>query len=287
MSIKKLLRGSNLSTGDLRAKLAQTLAEEAAEENREFTGIRRKREVKDADSLEKARQELRDEKKAKRIMRRQGRSENIRLEHAKGPRAARKFFFEAGDLVVVRSDSWNHPAKKGEIGIVCDKDDTGANYLNKFEEARWIWVMGPRDLERWDAKTLDWVEDVEAPDNFEEEAELHNESADTEIQEIEDDGSENFEKLEANPIEPLETSPNETIEIAEGNMILWFDEPLTMVCADTATPLGTLSSSESVIVLSVVQTQIHPKYAMYELVCLYGDASVRLCIKTSDNFEVM
>jgi hypothetical protein len=186
MSIKKLLGRSQRRIEVLEA-LKQDALRQADEKGEEYQGIRRKREVLDGDSLEKAREELRELKRAKRTMKRAGRRANIELERAKGPRSKSVFMYKAGDLVTVRRDIYRYnipPLKMGTIGIVLDTDPTGQDYLHRFEENRMLWVMNGESMEEWDAKWVEWVDDID-------------EDCEDEIEQSDDTVSENFEILES------------------------------------------------------------------------------------------
>jgi hypothetical protein len=197
-NLRKLLKSSKISRVDLIQKLAQ-------DANENEISLRRKKEVLDAQSLSEAKEELRKEKRAKRNMKRAARWKNIEMEKAKGPRVSRKFMYKAGDLVTIKRDMPWFGVNKGDMGIVCDHDDTGQDYLLRYEEQRFLWVMGPRELERWDASWVEWTDD--------EEDEV--ETIEHDVSDIEVPDSENFEKL----LSETDVSPTEQNPVAEDEAI--------------------------------------------------------------------
>ena len=251
----------------------------AADAEANETSVRRKREILDASSLEEARTELRKEKKAKRQMRKSARWTNIGLEKAKGPRVKRKFMYKAGDLVIVKRDMPWHGVSKGDIGIVCDSDDTGKDYLLRYEEQRFLWVMGPRNLERWDASWVEWTEDeVDNNDH------LVVEPSEAEIELDEPSEAENFEILDQETVVPLENANSETIEITEGSMIIWQDtSELHLIDADTAEHRGIVEPDVPLIVVSFLKQHS----GSLDIVALYGSEHVRVHIRPGSKYEVI
>ena len=245
--LRKLLKGSKLSKFDLIQKLA-----EDAEANE--TSVCRKKEILDTESLAKAREELKLEKRAKRQMKRSARWKNIELEKAKGPRAKRKFMYKAGDLVTIKRDMPWHGVQKGDMGIVCDHDDTGQDYLLRYEEQRFLWVMGPRDLERWDASWVEWTQDDE-------------EDIDTiehDVSDIEVPDTENFEKLSSETdVSPTEQNPvaedeSKEIEYQSGKLqvgdFAMYNGPGRNLYSDTTLlePIGSFESATALMIMEVI-----------------------------------
>lgn len=269
--LKKLLKGSKFSKMDL----VQKLAEDAQAND---TSVRRKKEVLDSESLAKAREELRKEKKAKRQMKRSARWKNIELEKAKGPRAKRKFMYKPGDLVTIKRDLPWHNVKKGDMGIVCDQDDTGQDYLLRYEEQRFLWVMGPRDLERWDASWVEWAEDEE--DDIE--------TIEHDVSDVEVPDTENFEILEdKTDVHPTEENPVEVESQwpSQGDMIMITEPPRGLYKDPHCLELLRVAEPSDIFV--VMGTSLFENSASAILEVLVGDELVYIALDSVNQVELL
>lgn len=268
MSIRKLL-GRSQRREDVLQLLKQDAINEASNQGKEYQGIRRKREVLDGDSLEKAREELRELKQAKRNMRYAGRRANVAIERAKGPRSRGTYMYEAGELITVKRDVWQGP-KKGDVGIILETDPSGNDYLLQFENNRMLWVQNGEKIEQWDAKWVEWLDgdedDMEMEDEVCEEQNFEILESDTNIHTEE----ENFAEAFVSNLPEPEGQP-EAIEftmVQAGDFVMYTGAGRNLYNDITLLePIGAVKTSDALMVMEVHEA--NPEEVILEV--LAGD----------------
>jgi ribosomal protein L21E len=161
-------RKSRLSRAQRKDALAQ-LQSYRQENEQEMGHSQNKRpEVSNSDLLSELKQEQREAKRNKKVAKRQARSDVRHLREEEGPRVKISFAnaYSPGDLVSITKrackrchleDYYN--LYEGAMGVIVEQEDQ-YSYQGK-EEARYVQVMGPNGLEKWDVRWCTHLEEDE------------------------------------------------------------------------------------------------------------------------------
>jgi len=279
MSIKKLL-GKSIHRVNALSALKQDTIEQSSPEEGIPVLPRQNRIIVNQEELTSHKLELRKEKSAKAKMKVSARWKSIEIEKAKGPRASAVYMYKDGDLVTCKRDIWRGP-KKGAVGIVVDKDDTGKNYLLKFESNRYLWVINEEGMTvQWDAKWVEWANDED------EDRPQHIEDTDENID------VQNFEILQGETIESLGEPKEEALPLEEGNMVVWQDETVIVyeddIHAFIPSSIGELKDGDTFIVMNILRIQNTPDIKkQYRVLALMGESMCQFVISEDQKFEVL
>ena len=125
-------------------------------------------EVSNSDLLRELKQEQRQAKRNNKAAKRTARSNARHLRHEEGPRVKISFAnaYAPGDLVSITKRACKryhledyHNLYEGAMGVIVEQEDQHS-YQGK-EEGRYVQVMGPNGLERWDVRWCTHLEDEE------------------------------------------------------------------------------------------------------------------------------
>jgi len=152
-------RKSRLSRDQRKSALEQLQAFKTENEQEINHPQNKKPEVSNSDLLQEMRTERYEAKRQNKSAKRQARNNARHLRQEEGPRVKISFAnaYAPGDLVSITKRACkryhlehHHNLYEGAMGVIVEQEDQHS-YQGK-EEGRWIQVMGPNGLERWDVR---------------------------------------------------------------------------------------------------------------------------------------
>jgi len=160
-------RKSRLSRTQRQDALAQ-LQSYRQEENQQTEHPKNsKPEVSNYDLLNELKQEQREAKRNKKAAKKTARSNARDLRQEEGPKTKISFAgaFQPGELIMISKRACKrycldqHNLFEGATGVIVEMEDKLS--YNGVEEARYVQVMGPNGLERWDVRWCTHLEEDE------------------------------------------------------------------------------------------------------------------------------
>ena len=122
--------------------------------------------VSNQELLQELRQERADRKANGKAERRNARNNAYALRMEEGPRTKIEYSgFNPGDLVTITKRAFNRYGLgnmqlfEGATGVIVEEDDMQL-WNNEIEKGRWVQVMGPNGLQRWDIRWCTHIDDV-------------------------------------------------------------------------------------------------------------------------------
>lgn len=159
---------SRLSREQRKSALEQLQAFRTEDEQEMNRLQNKKPEVSNSDLLMELKLERRESKRQNKREKRQARNSVRNLRNEDGPRIKISFAnaYAPGELVAITKRACKryhledyHNLYEGAMGVIVEQEDQHS-YQGK-EEGRWIQVMGPNGLERWDVRWCEHLEEDE------------------------------------------------------------------------------------------------------------------------------
>ena len=123
-------------------------------------------EVSNQELLQELRQERSERKANGKAERRNARNAAYALRQEEGPRTKIEYSgFNPGDLVTITKRAFkrycldNMQLFEGATGVIVEEDDMQL-WNNEIEKGRWVQVMGPNGLQKWDIRWCTHIDDV-------------------------------------------------------------------------------------------------------------------------------
>ena len=160
-------RKSRIPRNARAAALEQLRAFREKDESEQVSPRSTRPEVSNSELLQELRNERYEAKRANKQEKRQARRDAQALRQEEGPRAKIEYSgFNPGDLVMISARAhkrYNLDYNNlfvGATGVIVEEEDMHL-YNNEFEKGRWVQVMGPNGLERWDIRWCTHMDDMD------------------------------------------------------------------------------------------------------------------------------
>ena len=160
-------RKSRIPRNARAAALEQLRAFREEDESEQLSPRSTRPEVSNSELLQELRNERYEAKRANKQEKRQARRDAQALRQEEGPRAKIEYSgFNPGDLVMISARAhkrYNLDYNNlfvGATGVIVEEEDMHL-YNNEFEKGRWVQVMGPNGLERWDIRWCTHMDDMD------------------------------------------------------------------------------------------------------------------------------
>jgi len=160
-------RRSSRIPRNLRGAAREQLRMTREEEQIDTTPRSNRPEISNQELLEELRNERSEAKRNNKQEKRNARHAAYALRQEEGPRTKIEYSgFNPGDLVTITKRAFNRYGLgnmqlfEGATGVIVEEDDLQL-WNNEVEKGRWVQVMGPNGLQKWDIRWCTHVEDVD------------------------------------------------------------------------------------------------------------------------------
>lgn len=157
---------SRIPRGQRNAALEQLRNFRETDELQQLSPRSSRPDVSNQELLQELRQERSERKANGKAERRNARNAAYALRQEEGPRTKIEYSgFNPGDLVTITKRAFNRYGLgnmqlfEGATGVIVEEDDMQL-WNNEIEKGRWVQVMGPNGLQRWDIRWCTHIDDV-------------------------------------------------------------------------------------------------------------------------------
>lgn len=157
---------SRIPRGQRNAALEQLRNFRETDEEQKTAPRSNRPEVSNQDLLQELRLERSERKANGKLERRNARNNAYALRMEEGPKTKIEYSgFNPGDLVTITKRAFiryglgNMQLFEGATGMIVEEDDLQL-WNNEIEKGRWVQVMGPNGLQRWDIRWCTHIDDV-------------------------------------------------------------------------------------------------------------------------------